>query len=234
MIAGIIVALIVIALVAYAVFVYTSVNRFAGQWSAQNGQAVSQDSHILVALGDSTVQGIGATSIGKGFVGQLAKKLSGDRPVQIYNYSKTGAVAKDVLANQLGNIDKLKTAGVIVIAVGPNDMTRGVAKDEYLKTYQAILDKLPKPKVVIASIPPLERSSVSTETVQEWNRDLEKLAAKNKVRVAPVYQAIKPRSRDPRIYSIDLFHPSNTGYGLWAGAFYGPAHEILMKSSPRP
>jgi len=221
MIVGIFLAVVVLALAAYGLFVLTSVNRFATYWAGQNQQSLDENSYTLVALGDSTAQGIGATSPQKGFVGQVAKKLSADKPVQIYNYSKSGAVAADVVGQVSGN-DKISRADAIIIAVGPNDMTQNVSKANYLKNYQQILAKLPAEKVVIATIPPLERSSISDATVQEWNQDLEKLAAKNKVKVAQVYQAIKPRSRDPRIYSIDLFHPSNIGYGLWAEAFYDP------------
>lgn len=219
---------VVAALAAYGLFVLTSVERFAKQWDAQNQQAVDASSVVLVALGDSTVQGIGATSTYKGFVGQLTKKVSADQdqPVQVYNFSKSGAVAKYVLEQQLAN-DKLSQADVILIAVGSNDITRSVNKEEYLQNYQKVLNALPRDKVVIATIPPLVRSQINDDRVNEWNDGLRQLAAKNKVKVADVYRAIKPREYDPRIYSIDLFHPSNIGYGLWAEAFYPPVTEIL-------
>lgn len=222
----ILLAVLIVVLVVYGIFVLTSVNRFASFWAAQNEKP--QNGNItIVALGDSTVQGVGATSPYKGFVGQLARKVGQGKPVQVYNYSKSGATARDVVQNQLSYKEQFTQADVIVVAVGPNDATRGVSNDDYLQNYRKILDALPAKKVVIATIPPLERSSVSDATVQEWNAALTELAAEKKVRVAEVYQAIKPRSRDPRIYSIDLFHPSNIGYGLWAGAFYQPVSEVL-------
>ena len=225
-IAGVI-GVVLLCLVACGLFLYTSVGRFAGQWEQQNKQAVDADSATMVVFGDSTAQGVGASSIGRSFVRQVATSLDQNgQPVQVYNYSKSGAVAAD-LAGQVARADKLADADVILVAVGPNDLNRGVEQASYLKEYQQFLDKLPKAKVVLATIPPLVRGSVSDATVAEWNTKLLAMAAKNKVRTAPVYDAIHPRRYDPLIYSVDLLHPSNIGYGLWAGAFYGPAYDVV-------
>lgn len=219
---SIILSALFLGLVVCGLLVFTSVRRFANYWETGNQKPVSDSAIVMVVLGDSTVQGIGATSPTKGFVGQVAQRLAREsgRPVQIYNFSKTGAEASQVLAEQVNQPAIIKQADLVLVAVGPNDLNHDVPLQEYLKNYQAILDKLPKDKVVIASIPPLMRSMIKDSTVEEWNRDLRQLATKNKVRVAPVYEAIKPHAYDPRIYSIDLFHPSNHGYSLWAGAFY--------------
>ena len=228
LILSVILSVLLLGLVVYAAVVFTSVARYAKYWQASNQEPVADKVLVVVALGDSTVQGIGATSPRKGFVGQVASRLAKEtgRPVQVYNYSKTGAEAGEVLAEQLGKPDVIKRADLVLVAVGPNDLNHDVWLGDYLKNYQNILNKLPKDKVVIASIPPMARSKIGGNTVEEWNRGLSKLAAKNKVRVAPVYEAIKPHAYDPRIYSVDLFHPSNHGYSLWAKAFYGQVEAL--------
>lgn len=225
----IVLTVLIVPLLLYGLFVLTSVGRFAKFWASQNDKPRDKGAYMMVALGDSTVQGIGATSPYKGFVGQLAKEIEVTRgeSVQVYNYSKSGDRASDVVDNQLSNKDKFQQANVIVVSVGSNDITKGVSKDEYIKNVSKIFDALPAEKVVMATIPPLERSKFSKATVQEWNKDLQALVKAKKVRLAPVYNAIDPRSRDPRIYSIDLYHPSNIGYRLWAGAFYPPVSEVL-------
>lgn len=225
---SVILSILFLSLAIYAVIVFTSVARYAKYWQAGNQKPVADTSIVLVALGDSTAQGIGATSPTKGFVGQVASRLAKEKgqSVQVYNYSKTGAEAGEVLAEQLTQPDIIKQADLVLVAVGPNDLNHDVALEEYLNNYQAILDKLPKDRVVIASIPPLMRSKIRGNTVDDWNRDLKQLAHKNKVRVAPVYEAIKPHAYDPRIYSVDLFHPSNHGYSLWAGAFYEQVQKL--------
>lgn len=226
---GVVVGVLVIALLVYGLFLFTSVKRFARYWDNQNTQPINDSSLVIVALGDSTVQAVGATSPHKGFVGQVAGRLGDDtgKSAQIYNFSRSGATAEEVATTQLQHASTFDQADVILVAVGPNDLTRGVSKETYFQHYNKILDKLPSEKVVIATIPPLVRSKVNEATIQEWNKDLAQLAAERKVRVANVYGAIEPRKYDPRIYSADLFHPSNTGYGLWADAFYLPAGQVL-------
>lgn len=225
---SVIFSILLLAWAVYAVVVFSSVGRFAEYWSDGNRQPISDNNIVLVALGDSTVQGIGATSPTKGFVGQVAGRLAleTNRPVQVYNFSKSGAVASDVAANQLAQKAIIDRADLVLVAVGPNDLSNGVPREEYLKSYQSVLDKLPKDRVVIASIPPLVRSNVRPGMVQDWNQGLEKLALDNKVQVAPVYEVIKRHQYDPRIYSVDLFHPSNHGYGFWADAFYQPVQTL--------
>lgn len=226
---GVVFGVVLLGLIGYGLLVYSSLSRFAHYWQTQNQQAVAADSLTLVAFGDSTVQGIGATSPGRGFVGQLAGQLqTAERPAQIYNYSKSGAVASDV-SGQITQASMLSDADIVVVAVGPNDLTRGVAMSDYLASYEQILQQLPKGKVVIASIPPLVRSTVSDQTVQDWNQALAGLAAKYDVPVAPVYEAIKPQQYNPLIYSVDLFHPSNIGYGLWAKAFYQVSQRLSFQ-----
>jgi lysophospholipase L1-like esterase len=221
MVIGFVLLAAVITAILAGLFLWTSIGRFANYWNAQNQVPLDKEAYTIVALGDSTAQGVGATSPHKGFVGQIASRVEKDQDqrVQIYNYSKSGAVAGDVVRDQLST-KYLSDADVILVAVGPNDINKGVSKDEYLASYQKILDGLPKSRVVIATIPPLVRLRVSNAVVQDWNKDLAALAEKNGVRVAPVYNAIHPQQYNPLIYAIDLFHPSNIGYGRWADAFY--------------
>ena len=185
----------------------------------------------IVVLGDSTAQGIGASSALKGFVGVVSDRIQKDfsKSVQIYNYSVSGAVVSDVLNKQLPIASTLKDADIVIIAVGPNDIIRLENLDESLAGYAKILDSLAisPEKTVIANTPPLDRRSISSTTIDQWNSDLEMLAKRKGVRVADIYKVIAPRKEDYRIYSGDFFHPSNTGYTLWADAFMIEVTKVL-------
>lgn len=219
-------------LIVSAVLVGSSVDKFEAFWQTQN-KANPNGDYTVVALGDSTVQGIGATSPYKGFVGQAVRRYEKqhNKTISLYNYSKTGAKVSDVLNDQFPMAQHVDTADLVIIAVGPNDATNGTPLDDYIASYQEVLDKLPKEKTVIANIPPLGRRGMSNETIEEWNVRLETLTAINQITMAPVYQVIKPRSYNPLIYSGDFYHPSNIGYGLWADAFY-PHIETVLLSQP--
>ncbi len=176
-----------------AVAMITSVRRYADYWSTNNTTPITKGDFVIVVIGDSSVQGVGATSAMKGFVGQLSKRISRqlNRPVRIINYSVSGAVAAEVLSDQLSNTDSFKRADLVVMSIGANDIGRGVEKDDFLRDYSAILDRLPASKTVVASIPPLARNGIADSIVEERNDGLKEAASLRGIKVAP----FTPRDR---------------------------------------
>jgi hypothetical protein len=96
------------------------VARYRLYWSVPRGES---GGIVYVALGDSTGQGIGASSPERGYVGLIAQRLrvATHRPVQVINLSVTGARVRDVVAGQLPKLAGM-SADVVTVAVGANDV----------------------------------------------------------------------------------------------------------------
>src|ERR1700737_869020 len=83
-------------------------------WQTQLGQPVPSNGIRLVALGDSSVEGIGASHAMDSYVGRISAyvgQMTG-RPVHIANVA-TGGPITDIVSNQLPRVD-LKTADIVI------------------------------------------------------------------------------------------------------------------------
>ena len=224
-----IVAACVLLLVLRAVYTLYTVGSFRKAWLAGISQPTNEGSVVLAVLGDSTAQGIGGFKKEDGFVGQVAARISvkTKKPVQIYNYSLSGGDSDDVLKNQLPAFKKLERYDVVLIAVGPNDITHKKNLKDFLSNYEKIFAQLPAEKVVISNMPPMGPKDVNGNSSLDWSRAIVPLANKYNVSVAKVYENIAPRANDVRTYGGDFYHPSKEGYRLWANAFTPPVEAVL-------
>lgn len=192
-------------------------------------QSIDDKSIVLAVLGDSTAQGIGSLKKEDGFVGQVGARISKklNKPVQIYNYSVSGADSGQLIEAQLPEFKKLKRYDVVMIAVGPNDITHKKSLESFLKNYEVILKELPSEKVVISNMPPMGPKDINCKSSYDWSKALAPLAQKYNVALAPVYENVSPRANDFRTYGGDFYHPSKEGYKLWANAFTPKVEQIL-------
>src|SRR5262245_12522119 len=86
---------------------------------------------VYVALGDSTVEGVGATSKDRHYVGRLLARLRAVYPgARLVNLGIGGATSADVLAAQVDQAVDIKP-DLVTLSVGPNDITTGVPVDHY-------------------------------------------------------------------------------------------------------
>ena len=88
--------------------------------------AAREDPHALTwaVLGDSAAVGIGAETMGRTYVAQAAARVSTEtgRPVRVVNLAVSGAMAKDVLADQLPLIPAGRVDAATGV-VGGSDVT---------------------------------------------------------------------------------------------------------------
>lgn len=228
-IAGII-ALIIVLLIARAVHTLYSVGSYRKAWQTESKLPIRDDVYVVAALGDSTVQGVGALHRSGSFIRQTTDRVSHSlgKDIQIYNFSVSGAESGEAVDVQLPQLKALERVDAVVIAVGPNDLVHKKSLESFLKSYETLLQNVPIEKTVIADLPPMGPKDDQGRTSYEWGQELIALAEKYGVRVAPVHDNIKPRAHDFRTYGGDFFHPSTTGYTLWANAFEKPLEEILQ------
>lgn len=189
-----------------------------------------------LALGDSSVEGIGASHPQKGYVGQLTKMLEKDYRVKAVNLGRGGSTTQDVIADQLPYLVNFKP-DIITFSIGPNDIRNLMTIGEFRQNLEIILDELSKiaAKVLINTIPDMSRSPIIPKLVKwivkirvnQFNNVITELAARFNVTVCDLYKATSELEYPDDFLSEDKFHPSDLGYAHWAQTFFYSLQPIL-------
>src|SRR5207247_4007169 len=97
---------------------------------------------VYVALGDSTVEGIGASRPELNYVSRLSARLREVyRHARVENLGVGGATSIDVLARQLDRAVAL-APDLVTLSVGPNDITERVPLADYTRHVETIFRRL--------------------------------------------------------------------------------------------
>lgn len=183
---------------------------------------------LYVALGDSTVEGVGASGAGRTYVAALHARLRERYPAaRVENLGVAGATSADVLSGQLPRALELRPQ-LVTLSVGPNDITGGVRVAQFERNLEAILTALrgSGAVVVVNLLPDLavtprfrlgpEREVVGRLTVQ-FNDAVTRKSREHGAETIDLYvpsQSEVP-SR-PELVAADGYHPSDAGYARWA------------------
>ena len=107
--------------------------EFGAYWDAHNDQVLSKRERALrdgdaadplwVVLGDSTAQGLGAAGPRGGYVGQTLYELrrTTGRHWRVLNLSVSGALMRDVIADQIPRLDEVRP-DLVTCGAGVNDI----------------------------------------------------------------------------------------------------------------
>ncbi len=186
-----------------------------------------------VALGDSTVEGIGASSPEHTYVSRVHARLRSVYPdARLANLGVSGATSAHVLLRQLDRAIELGP-DLVTLSIGPNDITGRVSVETYEKNLETILGRLTDETtaVVVANlIPDLavtprfkgspEQDAVAARTVR-FNEALARRARARGVQLVDLYTASQREvSRRPELVGPDGYHPSDAGYARWAALLW--------------
>lgn len=214
------IGLLVLAYLVSLAELFSQIPRYKKFWEKQNGNSIPENALIYVALGDSTAQGIGATSPRRGYVGQLEESLSQkyQRPVHTINLSKSGARLEDCIDEQLPKLATLNP-DIVTIEIGANDM-QSYEPERFRKEMAVIIAGLPD-GTVISDMPYFGggRRSASDQAAQDASAIIRELAAERSLEVAALYNQTKVNNH-LNTYAPDFFHPSSYGYKNWHNAFW--------------
>ncbi|MEJ2862641.1 SGNH/GDSL hydrolase family protein [Actinomycetospora flava] len=176
---------------------------------------------LLVALGDSLAQGLGAVHPERSWAGRLADALEardGVR-VRVVNLGVVGATVADVLAAQLpevppGALDDPRT--IVALAVGTNDAAQDVAPEDFRRDLDAVCAALPA-GALVADVPDLQRGAPQRHAAVLSAVAREVIAAHPALR--PV--ALEAATHRMRLWEVgpDLAHPNGRGYRRYGRAF---------------
>lgn len=182
-----------------------------------------------VALGDSTVEGVGASRADLNYVSRLHARLRAIYlNARMTNLGVGGATSADVITKQLDRAITFQPA-LVTLSIGPNDITRGVSVGRYEKNVDVVLGRLRRETaalVVVNLLPDLavtprfangpQRDVVGRETVL-FNEALARKGREHGVVLVDLYlpsrQEVPGR---PALLWRDGYHPSDIGYARWA------------------
>jgi lysophospholipase L1-like esterase len=194
-------------------------------WRALAEQPVPPDAIRLVALGDSTMQAIGAVRPKDGLVGRAADHLTTltGRPVHIVNASVGGATVADVVHDQLPNVD-LAGSDVVLVSVSSSDISRRTPLPQYASAMAELVRALPAERTVLSDTPLQPRRG-------DYQEVLTRLADERGIARADFVAAFLDTNGPDRasrlrelvgrlgIFSGDFHHLNGRGYGYWFNAF---------------
>ena len=182
-----------------------------------------------VALGDSTVEGVGATRADFNYVNRLHGRLRAVYPeARVANLGVGGATSADVLRRQLARAIELRPH-LITLSIGPNDITTRVPLTTYERNLDAILGRLRDETtavIVVNLIPDLvltprfrdhrEREALDRQTMA-FNDALERRGRAYGAELVDLYAASQREvPARPELIGGDGYHPSDVGYARWA------------------
>ena len=184
---------------------------------------------VYVALGDSTVEGQGASRRDANYVSRLHERLRSVYPAaRMVNLGIGGAKSADVLAAQVRRaVDNVPD--LVTLSVGPNDITGGVPVAQFERRIDEVLGILERETsavVVVNLLPDLAvtprfRSSDARDVVgretERFNEALHRQARAHRAELVDLYTASqKELPERPELVSEDGYHPSDAGYQRWA------------------
>ncbi|MCA1710917.1 MAG: SGNH/GDSL hydrolase family protein [Actinobacteria bacterium] len=189
---------------------FEHVDAYAALWSASNEQALAAEGPLLVVLGDSAAQGVGASAYDRGWVGLVRNRLVArdGRAWRVVNLSRSGAKTRDVLDGQLRAAPE---ADLLVAVVGGNDALHTRA-GHWLADARELVAALPPGAVVSTTA-----RGVFERKTRRINDVIGAEAEARGLRVADVWAHTGPPYRG--LY-FDGLHPNDKGYRQWADAVW--------------
>jgi lysophospholipase L1-like esterase len=184
---------------------------------------------VYVALGDSTVEGVGASRPEAAWVNLLHARLREIYPkARLLNLGVAGATSAGVLDRQLERAVAAQP-DLVTLSVGPNDITGRVPPAEYARNMETILGRLAddtRAVIVLSLLPDLavtprfrgrEAEAAVGRLSVEFNGALAPVAGRHAVYVVDLYAASRREvPARPELVAGDGYHPSDLGHARWA------------------
>ena len=216
------------------------IEPYTAWWDEQNQRAADAAGPLLVAVGDSTAIGIGASSPANGYVGLLLEALTrhdrtigaatrDDRtlgaptprrvaasrqPWRAVNLGLSGARLQDALDRQLPVLADLVARGlrpeVVVCCIGTNDLVWGRDVERLRSKIDDLAGGLP-PDTIVGTL------AGGSARARLANRALRRAADRHELHLVDPWSEPNPGT-GPRL-AADRFHPNDLGYRLMATPF---------------
>jgi len=193
-----------------------------------------------VALGDSTVEGVGASQPARSYTGIIHEHLKQARKNTIYNnFGKSNAKISDILKTQLDKAIALQP-DLITISIGANDIRHRTPIKEFEHNLELLLKTLKKEttaEIIINNVPPLANAPIIPKHMRiatglllsRINNVIKKQAEKSNVIMVDIYnQSLLFVRNYPEVVSKDGLHPSDFGYAIWANTIITEINHLFV------
>lgn len=196
----------------------------AGETVGQYGEATPVLN--LLAIGESTVAGVGAGTHEEALAGQLAKFLSLEtgRGVRWHVAGESGITARETLQRLVPNLPRAKM-DLVVVGLGGNDTFKVNSPDRWRRDMTKLVEKLrekyPEAKILLTNTPMIRDFPVLPQPLKFVLWRVSRLhhgAIKGATRpMENVFYFDEAERVDERFFA-DGVHPSPFGYALWSEA----------------
>lgn len=175
----------------------------------------------LIAIGDSIIAGVGASTVDKALVGRTAESLAASlgRAVEWHAIGRSGIDCAGVLSDLLPTLPNARV-DVFVVSVGVNDITALTRTSKWRRNLNELLSELtrhsPGAVIAVAGIPPLREFPLLPEPL----RSLIGFRGESLDRLTRTLVAAHPRALHVPVdfethverFCPDGFHPSEASY----------------------
>lgn len=180
----------------------------------------------LLAIGESTVAGVGADNHAEALGGQLAKFLSleTNKSVRWHILGESGITARETLQRLVPHLPEIQM-DIVVVALGGNDTFKVSSPNRWrvdmTKLMTILKGKYPNAKILMANTPRVIDFSVLPASLKFvlWRISLlHHENAKNLERAMENVFYFDEAKRVGAEFFSDGVHPSAQGYAMWAEA----------------
>jgi lysophospholipase L1-like esterase len=209
---------------------------------------MSEGQITYLALGDSYTIGTGASHESRNFPSLLAHKIEEQisRSVRVVNPAVNGFTTIDLLAKEIGFIDRLEP-DLVSVLIGVNDLVGGRTVEQYRESLVEIYEPIAAlglaPGHVIAisipdwSIVPAARDYGNPEEIRSLTDAFNAAAGVEASKRAFTWVDISEVSRSglesSGWISADNLHPGDVQYAAWADAIWIQAGESWSRARGR-
>lgn len=201
--------------------------------------------YVYVSLGDSTVQGLGATNQSRTYPGIIFHALKETHKDAVWhNLGRQEFRVIDVINERLDKAIALNP-NLITISVGANDIRYRTRTNKFSKDLEVLLTRLKKEtnaEIVMNNIPdfsltpavPKNLKSYTRLAVWRFNRVITAKTKKAGIVLVDLHLLSKIYAKNyPETIAPDGFHPTDFGYAIWANTILGQIQEIVFKKKKR-
>jgi len=182
-----------------------------------------------VAIGDSTVEGIGASDMQHTYASLVHAGISLQfKHTEHYNLGVSGARVQDVVAGQLDRAIATQP-DLITLSVGANDIVRHTSLTSFRREFTQLIEQLRSQTnavIVVTNVPnfsltpavPRHLKTLARYRISRVNEIINSIARENDLLLIDAYHdaTMFMRQFPKEVIYKDGFHPSDTGYALWA------------------
>jgi len=198
-------------------------------------KTASEKTLKILAIGESTIAGIGVDFHKNGFIGALAKEISAKTNHSILwrVYAKSGYTAKMVRKKIIPKIED-STADIIVIGLGGNDAFKLNSPDVWIFQINFLIKKLkkkfPKTPIYFTNMPPIKEFPAFTKIIKfvignlveilgkrlyRKTKNKENVHYNNEIVKLNTWQKLYNLEGDISTFFSDGVHPSKLTYQIW-------------------